>query len=76
MVPNKAVIGSIVVVLNGGKVPILLRSLPTTEREPKTEELRCHLLGPVYVHGLMDGEAQSWAEEKKLGIETQEFVLS
>jgi hypothetical protein len=58
MVRPHAKEGDIVVILDGGKVPMILREqLP----HPTEEGLgtRYRIVGPAYVHGFMDGEADA-----------------
>jgi hypothetical protein len=50
--PQETASGDLVVVFAGGHVPFILR-------EATTAPLRYRVLGPAYVHGLMDGEAIS-----------------
>ena len=48
MLPNDAVKGDIIVVLQGGRAPFAVRQVAGSE------EYR--LVGPCYVHGIMDGQ--------------------
>ncbi|KAM5343392.1 hypothetical protein ACJ41O_011929 [Fusarium nematophilum] len=48
--------GDVVVVLDGGKVPMVLRRAEV-EKSEGVEDVY-HIVGPAYVHGLMDGEVE------------------
>ncbi|ESZ91946.1 hypothetical protein SBOR_7691 [Sclerotinia borealis F-4128] len=65
--------GDLIVVLNGAKVPVVLRK---RTGNPGGSRDKCEyvLVGPAYVHGLMDGEAMMLADEGRL--EKQEFILA
>jgi hypothetical protein len=52
LVPGKARLGDVIVLLEGGIVPFILR--------PR-EDSRWELIGEAYVHGIMRGEA--WDEK-------------
>ncbi|KAE9366521.1 hypothetical protein N431DRAFT_471571 [Stipitochalara longipes BDJ] len=64
MVPWDVEAGDIIVVLNGGKVPFVLRKREDLEGE------YYQLVGECYVHGMMDGEALHESEDK-----FQEYTL-
>ncbi|KAF5667197.1 heterokaryon incompatibility protein (het-6OR allele) [Fusarium heterosporum] len=49
--------GDVVVVLDGGKLPMVLRKVSAKEQH-EGKENTCRLVGPAYVHGFMDGEAE------------------
>ena len=64
--------GDVVVVLDGAKVPMVMREVGAeTPQEGigKTYEV----VGPAYAHGFMDGEAETGVEEGRLSRE--EFAL-
>ncbi|KAF7877182.1 hypothetical protein EAF04_000867 [Stromatinia cepivora] len=65
--------GDFVVVLNGGKVPAVLRKR-TGNSEGSKDKCEYILVGPAYVHGFMDGEAMTLADEGRL--QKEEFVLA
>ncbi len=71
MVRNGAREGDIVAVLDGGKVPVLLREADTGQHQGREKSYT--VVNPVYVHGFMDGEAVAMAEEGT--IEEQVFWL-
>ncbi|KAF2249584.1 HET-domain-containing protein [Trematosphaeria pertusa] len=60
--------GDVVVVLNGGLVPYVLRQLDETEFGQKYT-----FLGDAYIHGIMDGEAFEEMEQANRPLE--EFIL-
>ncbi|CAG9975654.1 unnamed protein product [Clonostachys byssicola] len=63
----------IIVCLDGGKVPVVLRPLGDT---PSGEEKRYQFINIAYVHGLMDfGTEDSAILREKLGLEDEEFWL-
>lgn len=64
--------GDFIVVLGGAKVPVVLRRI-IRDSEESTDQHEYILVGPAYVHGFMDGEAMTLADEGKL--EKEEFVL-
>lgn len=51
MIPTKSEPGDILVVLDGAKVPIVLRPVQGDDLEEKFQ-----VIGGAYIHGLMDGE--------------------
>lgn len=57
----------VIVVVDGGKVPLLLREVEDSEGGRYT------VVNAVYVHGFMDGEARTWVEEGKLS--EQDFLV-
>ncbi|KFY15754.1 hypothetical protein V492_01770 [Pseudogymnoascus sp. VKM F-4246] len=59
--------GDVIVVVDGGKVPLLLREVEGSGGERYTA------VNAAYVHGFMDGEARTWVEEGKLA--EQDFLL-
>ncbi|KAK0118338.1 hypothetical protein ONS95_012628 [Cadophora gregata] len=61
MIPISSEPGDVLVVLDGAKVPIVLRPLPD---EVTLEKFQ--VVGGAYVHGLMDGEANAgrWKERE------------
>ncbi|KFY31367.1 hypothetical protein V493_01168 [Pseudogymnoascus sp. VKM F-4281 (FW-2241)] len=67
MVREGAREGDVIVVVDGGKVPLLLREVESTEGGRYT------VVNAVYVHGFMDGEARTWVDEGKLS--EQDFLL-
>ncbi|OBT67383.1 hypothetical protein VE03_03077 [Pseudogymnoascus sp. 23342-1-I1] len=58
--------GDIIVVVDGGKVPLLLREVDGAKGE-------YIIVNAVYVHGFMDGEARKWVDEGKLS--EQDFLV-
>jgi hypothetical protein len=62
--------GDVIAVLSGAKVPVVLMPI---EGSTGDTYARYEFIGTAYVHGLMDGEAKSWAEEGR--IEMQDFYL-
>ena len=61
--------GDIIAVLDGGKLPVVLRRVPKN-RNDEFEELY-HLVCIAYVHGLMDGEveeavARGWLKKRDI----------
>jgi hypothetical protein len=69
MIPADAAEGDRVVIMDGAKVPLVLRS--TGESSDGIATFR--FVGTAYVHGFMDGPAQSWVQEGKLRKES--FIL-
>jgi hypothetical protein len=69
MIPTDAAEGDQVVVMDDAKVPLVLRS--TGESSDGIATFR--FVGTAYVHGFMDGLAQSWVQEGKLRKES--FIL-
>jgi hypothetical protein len=63
-----------VMVVRGAKTPLVVRMAEATVKDSNRQTLPAYtLVGSAYVHGFMDGEARSWADEKD--ISSQEFVL-
>lgn len=56
-------IGDLCVVLDGGKVPVILRPV---KKENPSERQKYEIMHVAYVHGFMDGEAESWVNEGRL----------
>jgi hypothetical protein len=69
MIPADAAEGDQVVVMDGAKVPLVLRS--TCESSDGIATFR--FVGTAYVHGFMNGLAQSWVQEGKL--REKSFIL-
>ncbi|CZR66859.1 uncharacterized protein PAC_16760 [Phialocephala subalpina] len=76
--PENTQIGDEVYVINGSKVPFVLRRLNKTyELESRTDESiipdvpAFNLIGNCYVHGIMDGEAASGVD----GKEAKDLIL-
>ncbi|KAI1814599.1 heterokaryon incompatibility protein-domain-containing protein [Poronia punctata] len=67
MVPRKAEPGDILAILDGGKVPSLLRACPGEDG------LRYRVVHTAYIHGYMDGEVAAAVGEGRL--EYQELLL-
>ncbi|OBU01409.1 hypothetical protein VE01_00404 [Pseudogymnoascus verrucosus] len=67
MVKEGAKEGDVIVVVDGGKVPLLLRKVEDGEGGGYT------VVNAAYVHGFMDGEARTWVEEGKLT--EQDFLV-
>lgn len=63
--------GDVLAVLDGGKVPVVLR--PIEDSSPSARETY-RVIHVAYVHGFMDGEAQVWAKEGRL--KRQEFLVA
>lgn len=59
LAPENARIGDFVAILEGGKVPYILRKREQASRD-STE--RWELIGDAYVDGIMDGEATQTGE--------------
>lgn len=59
MVPMMACVGDEIVIFSGGKVPFVIRA----------EGNNFKLVGPCYVHGIMDGEAFPDGDTKSDGLE-------
>ena len=70
MVPNAARQDDEIAVFPGAKVPMLLRPVQNENFSNGT----CAVIGPVYVHGFMDGQAAAWKKESKL--KSSDYVLS
>jgi hypothetical protein len=66
LVPVLSEIGDVVCVLPSLGVPLVLREIPTNESSMK----QYMLIGPSYVHGIMDGEVIRWVEQGELNEET------
>lgn len=66
MVKEGAREGDAIVVVDGGKVPLLLREVKGAMGE-------YIVINAVYVHGFMDGEAKTWVDEEKLS--EQDFLV-
>lgn len=62
--------GDMIVVLDGAKVPVVLREIPGGV---SGDAARYQLVSTAYVHGFMDGEGYLWAENGKLKL--QEFIV-
>ncbi|KAH6716700.1 heterokaryon incompatibility protein [Leptodontidium sp. MPI-SDFR-AT-0119] len=67
MIPAGSVSGDIIVVLDGAKVPLVLRPVPSDD-SPNTTGFS--VVGGAYVHGLMDGEVITG------GFEERAFTIS
>lgn len=72
LVTDDALEGDFVAILKGAKVPVVLRRR-IGDVEDSKDRCEYHLIGPAYVHGLMDGEAMALADEGIL--EKQVFML-
>ncbi|TGJ84456.1 hypothetical protein E0Z10_g4336 [Xylaria hypoxylon] len=68
MVSKEAQEDDVLAILDGGKVPCLLR--PFHEKD----ELRYRMIHSVYIHGYMDGKAATEVEQGQL--QKQEFLLA
>lgn len=66
---NTARVGDLVVVVDGGKVPLVLR-----EKEGHGGKGTWEVIGTAYVHGFMDGLAGQWAELGNLRINEFDLV--
>ncbi|KAM0433301.1 hypothetical protein ACHAPT_004177 [Fusarium lateritium] len=62
--------GDVIAVLDGAKVPVVLREAPG---DASGREARYQIVSTAYVHGFMDGEGYDWAKDGRL--QTQEFLL-
>jgi hypothetical protein len=60
MVPKDTQVGDVIAILDGGKVPCLLRPVGASN------ELRYRWVNTVYVHGYMDGKAATEVEQGRL----------
>ncbi|KAG4429435.1 hypothetical protein IFR05_015087 [Cadophora sp. M221] len=67
MIPSGSESGDIIVVLDGAKVPLVLRPVP---RNDSPDASVFSVVGGAYVHGLMDGEAITG------GFEERAFTIS
>lgn len=63
--------GDLIAVLEGAKVPMVLR--PVSEGQIEGGQVKYQLISTAYVHGFMDGEAARWVNEGKRHEE--EFLL-
>ncbi|KAK0748903.1 heterokaryon incompatibility protein-domain-containing protein [Schizothecium vesticola] len=63
--------GDAVAVLDGAKVPVILREVPGQHSEDGLGKFE--LVSTAYVHGFMDGEA--YAKVEALGLRKQRFML-
>lgn len=64
---NEAEVGDVVVVVEGGKVPLVLR--PKTVGDGEEDgggTKRWEIVGTAYVHGFMDGLAAEWTGDGRL----------
>ena len=66
MVREGAREGDVIVVVDGGKVPLLLREVEGDGRDYT-------VVNAVYVHGFMDGETRAWVDEGRLS--EQHFMV-
>ena len=73
LVRNHAMEGDVVVVLDGGKVPMILRKAQEAVAGVDEATKLYEIVGPAYAHGFMDGEAEAGVEEGWLTRE--EFAL-
>jgi hypothetical protein len=71
MVMYNAKEGDVIAVLDGGKVPVVLREVTLTNSD--AEQKRYVLVGTLYLHGFMDGEAYQWTTDRRL--QTEQIVL-
>jgi hypothetical protein len=69
MIPTDAAEGDQIAVMDAAKVPLVLRSTGESSDGIATFKF----IGTVYVHGFMDGLAQSWVQEGKL--QEKGFIL-
>ena len=69
--------GDVVVVLDGAKVPMVLREAEVTGAvafaEDQTINKVYQVVGPAYAHGFMDGEAE--AAVRDLQLSKEDFVI-
>ncbi|KAG4438458.1 hypothetical protein IFR05_006068 [Cadophora sp. M221] len=66
MVPDGTEVGDGLAVFHGGEVPFVLRQLAVDSDKIETPKRKlCELIGPAYVHGLMDGLAMKWLKGGK-----------
>ncbi len=66
MVPNRADVGDLVYVIRGFSTPMALRKIESDLRSA-TEDLThvtYRMIGPCYVHGIMDREMVEMANER------------
>jgi hypothetical protein len=69
MIPTDAAEGDQIAVMDGAKVPLVLRSTGESSDGIATFKF----IGTAYVHGFMDGLARSWVQEGKL--QEKNFIL-
>ena len=69
MVPWGSRVGDVLAIVDGGKVPLVLRSVEHGQEGDK----RWEVIGAAYVHGFMDGHAVRWSEEGRL--EEQDLLI-
>jgi hypothetical protein len=69
MIPTDAAEGDQIAVVDGAKVPLVLRSTGESSDGIATFKF----IGTAYVHGFMDGLARSWVQEGKL--QEKSFIL-
>ena len=62
--------GDLVLVLDGGKVPVLVRPVA---KECPPEHCSYEIVHVVYAHGFMNGETEKWIEEARL--KESEFLI-
>ena len=63
--------GDLVLVLDGGKVPVLVRPVA---KECPPEHCSYEIVHVVYTHGFMNGETEKWIEEARL--KESEFLIN
>ncbi len=71
--PLGAAEGDWVVVLNGMRIPVVLREVPTRILAGDSNDSCYQFVGTAYVHGVMDGEAVDIASTGAASEET--FIL-
>jgi hypothetical protein len=62
---NESKIGDLVVIVDGGKVPLVLREMNSVG-EHENDGGKWAVIGTAYVHGFMDGLASQWADDGRL----------
>ncbi|KAH7348530.1 heterokaryon incompatibility protein-domain-containing protein [Rhexocercosporidium sp. MPI-PUGE-AT-0058] len=67
MMPKGARVGDVLVLVRGGKVPLVVRREALKGAGEDEMKMRVRFIGEAYVHGIMDGEI--WDEERGGEIE-------
>ncbi|KAH6669866.1 hypothetical protein B0J14DRAFT_640857 [Halenospora varia] len=66
-------VGDLVVVVEGGKVPLVVRSVDGGTDSDSTLDERVQIIGTGYIHGFMDGLAEEWADKHLL--DRKKFII-
>ncbi|KAH8657170.1 heterokaryon incompatibility protein-domain-containing protein [Tricladium varicosporioides] len=59
-------VGDLVLVVEGGKVPLIVRPVDRSISSDSTLDERVQMIGTGYLHGFMDGLAEEWADKSLL----------